>query len=299
MQITQNNPTVSIITPNYNQGQFIRESIESVVNQNYKHLDYIIIDGGSTDQSVEIIRKYGDTYPFIRWISEKDHGQADAINKGFKLAEGNIIAWLNADDAYLFPSVINDVVDLFQAKPGIDAIYGDVLIINGNNRLMKVQCTPSFHYGRLVRGCYIKQPALFFRRKILEEMHLNPRLEYALDYEFWLRMGKSYKLIHQPRLWAVDRNHPARKIISNRDLMSKESRYVANKYTRQRSKLQKLMEWVDYKIHVGLKSKICGFRKLLKLYNTKETLSLVLSIEFPRYHKVLWNQLFGRNENLY
>jgi len=222
-------PLVSIVTSSYNQGRFIEDTLLSVKNQDYPNIEHIVVDGESIDNTLEILRKYENEYN-LRFISESDKGQADAVNKGFKMANGEIIGWLNSDDAYFDTSVISNVVRAFYKYLDADLIYGDVIIISKNNLIMKVLCVKKFDYKYLQKTCYIYQPAVFFRRKIIDKYELDTRLNYAMDYEFWLRVGKEHKFQYINRMLAVDRRHEHRKTISGRDKMIKESILVSKEY---------------------------------------------------------------------
>ncbi len=156
-----NLPHVSIITPSYNQAQFLEETIRSVISQDYAGIEYIIIDGGSTDGSVEIIRQYASRV--AHWVSEPDQGQADAINKGFQRATGDIVTWLNADDVYVTRDAIRLVVMAFQAHPHADIVYGDAMTIDEQGYVRRVRLLPDFDPQLLLRTCYLVQPAVFLR----------------------------------------------------------------------------------------------------------------------------------------
>lgn len=187
-------PKLTIITPSYNQGAFIEQTIRSVLLQNYPNVEYIILDGGSTDQTIDILRKYA---PWISyWKSEKDGGQGAAINKGFKMASGDFYAWINSDDYYL-PSTLLKVITTFNNKK-VDFVYGYSYNFNTKTNTFSTlnKTAPILDY--FLRFCTIAQPACFWNanihKPIWEELHCS------LDYELWLRLvkGKSRKLIRQP-----------------------------------------------------------------------------------------------------
>ncbi len=183
-------PLVTIITPSYNQGEFIRQTIESVLSQDYLNLEYWVIDGGSTDDTVDILKSFGNK---IHWISKKDAGQADAINKGFALAKGEIIAWLNSDDFYE-RGAIKKVVNFFVAHDETDCVYGDMNFVDREGRHPKL-CTylSDFSLLRLLKYCYICQPAVFFRTKVVKKLgRMSNQYRYVFDYDYWLRMGESF-----------------------------------------------------------------------------------------------------------
>lgn len=293
------NPLVTVITPSLNQGDFIGDNLSSVMKQDYLNVEHLVFDGGSTDHSLEIIKKYAQKSPKIRWVSEPDNGQADAINKGFSIAQGDIVTWLNADDAYIYPDTLSQVCEQFDKNPDLDVLYGDVILINDENRLLKIQSTPPFNYQRLLYGCYIKQPALFFRREIIQTQVLDPVYEYALDYEFWLRIGKIFKFKHISQLWAVDRNHPGRKILAHRDLMHQESISVSDKYGLSSDSGRKILRWLDYKVNVGLRSRVLGLIELFGFYRNKDNQKTSLKLIWPPFLEVLQNQVWGKNKDLY
>ena len=184
---------ISIITPSFNQSQFLEEAILSVVNQDYDHIEYIIIDGGSTDGSLDIIRKYHDRLKC--WVSEPDSGQSEAINKGWKKATGDMIAWLNADDSYC--------TDAFSTVANIFAEYPDTILVHGAantyDQSFKDILFTSYPFDMdpydMIAGCggVTTQPSVFIRRSVLDEVgYLNPDLHYIMDWEYWIRIGFHY-----------------------------------------------------------------------------------------------------------
>jgi len=200
-------PKISIVTPSFNQGSFLEETIQSVLNQNYPNLEYIIIDGGSTDNSVEIIKKYENQLAY--WVSEKDRGQSHALNKGFKRATGEIIGWLNSDDTYL-PNCFNYVVKTFNKKPDVDMVYGDFILTDIKNNPLRVKREfNTFNFHRLIYKDFVGQPAAFFRCNILDRVgYLDETLRYSMDWEYFLRIGRQGKVIHIPGVLATYRLHP-------------------------------------------------------------------------------------------
>lgn len=229
MKQIEDTPLVSIITPSFNQGRFIEDTILSVKNQDYSDIEHIIMDGGSTDNTIEIIKKYEGTYN-MQWISEPDEGQSDAINKGFKMAKGELIAWINSDDGYFDVSAISSVVKFFDKYDDADVIYGDVVRINENNLILFIIKNRKFNYNYLKKTCSIWQPGAFFRRKIIDNFELDTSLDIAMDYDFWLRIGKKHGFQYINRIFAVDRIHKKRKIVERRDEMIKESVYLSKEY---------------------------------------------------------------------
>jgi glycosyltransferase involved in cell wall biosynthesis len=202
-------PRVTVVTPSYNQAEFLEATILSVLDQNYPNLEYIIIDGGSNDGSVDIIRKYEDRLSY--WISELDRGQTHAINKGWERSTGAILAYLNSDDLYL-PGAIADSVDLLQRHPETDLVYGSMQTIDEHGALLNRIRPGPFSLDRLARSCFIPQPTVFFRRSLLSQIGLlNESRRFCMDYECWLRAAKVTTPQWLDRFTASFRYHPASK----------------------------------------------------------------------------------------
>jgi hypothetical protein len=193
-------PLVSIVTPSFNQGRFVEEAILCIKNQNYPHIEHIIIDGGSTDETLDVIRRYEGTYS-LRWVSEPDEGQADALNKGFNLARGEILGWLNADDTYQ-PGAVRSAVAWLQSHPAVDLVYGHSNLIDESGEILYTNTTPKFSLEKLLYTNIIPQTAMFFRRRIVEEIGgVNPYLHYVLDWEFVLRIARNYRVQRVSAVW--------------------------------------------------------------------------------------------------
>ena len=200
---------VSIITPSFNQAKYLEDTIQSVLSQDYENLEYIIIDGASTDGSVEIIEKYTDKLTF--WISEKDSGQAEAINKGFSRATGEIVAWLNSDDYYL-PGIISAAVKTFQENPDVVLIYANMLAVNEHGQIINHLTYNQFTLEDLLCFQIIGQPAVFMRRDALEKAgYLSPTFHFLLDHHLWLRIALQGRILHLDETWATARYHPEAK----------------------------------------------------------------------------------------
>jgi glycosyltransferase involved in cell wall biosynthesis len=209
-------PLVSIITPSFNQARYLEATIQSVLSQNYTRLEYIIVDGGSTDGSVEIIKKYEGKLAW--WVSEKDQGQTDAINKGLAHAKGDILAWINSDDAYE-PNAISSAVDFLQAHPEIGLVYGDANYINEAGSVIGRFPAAQTDLVRLRRGyVHIPQQAAFFRADLWRAVGpLDPSFYFAMDYDLWIRLATRSQVKYIPQTWADFRLHTSGKTISADD----------------------------------------------------------------------------------
>jgi len=203
---------VSIITPSFNQARFLEETIRSVLDQDHTDLEYIIIDGGSTDGSQEIIKKYA--HRLVWWVSEKDGGQTDAINKGFARAKGDVLAWLNSDDTY-HPGAVSAALAFMQAHPEAGLVYGDTNFIDQNGRILGTFPAAQTDYKRLRRGyVHIPQQAAFFRADIWKQVGpLDPSFFFAMDYDLWVRIASVSPILYTHQLWANFRLHSQGKTV--------------------------------------------------------------------------------------
>ena len=216
MSTSSNLPKVSIITPSYNQGQFLEASILSVLEQDYPNLEYIVVDGGSKDKSVEIIRKYQDRLTW--WVSEKDKGHADALNKGFSRATGEILAWLNSDDIY-FPSAVSEAVSILTSHPKVGMVYGDAELIDDSGITVGQFASKQTNYRQMLRGSvHIPQATTFFRADLWRQVGpLDLSLFFSFDYDLWVKFAKVSEILYVPKRWAKFRIHEAGKTIVNDD----------------------------------------------------------------------------------
>lgn len=203
-------PKFSIVTPSLNQAEFIEENIKSILEQNYPNIEHIIIDGKSNDGTIKILKKYSH----LRWISEKDRGQSDALNKGFKLAKGEVIGWLNADDTYV-GNVLFKIAEVF-SNPDVNVVYGNGFEIDESGKQVRTIYSKGIDAGNMIKYWkwnyeYI-QPAFFFRRKVFDEIgYLDERLHYAMDYDFFIRLCKNFKLYYLDEPLANFRLHSTSK----------------------------------------------------------------------------------------
>jgi len=214
-------PSISIVTPTLNQAGFIGYTIDSVLNQGYPKLEYLVLDGGSIDGTQEILESYGDR---LSWCIEPDMRQSSAINQGWKNTSGEILAWINSDDFY-FPDILNRVGNYFQQHADVDMLYGECDYVDLGGRYLRPYPTQNFDYKSLLISTdnYIPQPAVFFRRRVLDEVgFLDEALDYVMDFEFWLRIGRFFTVMHIPDRLAALRLHTQAKSISRLDRFGNE-----------------------------------------------------------------------------
>ncbi len=200
-------PKISIVTPSYNQGRYLERTILSVLNQNYQNLEYIIIDGDSRDGSVEIIKKYERYLAY--WISERDKGQYDAINKGLSVATGDIIAWQNSDDLYL-PNTFAKVGKLFRENPLLDFVFGNMYLINCYDEILREMRFIPFSLEHLIYGGWnLSSQVTFWKRRLMDEIGPFRQLRLAGDFDWFIRLGKSAQNSrHRRDFWGCYRIHP-------------------------------------------------------------------------------------------
>jgi len=224
---------VSIVTPSFNQARFLEETIRSVALQDYRPIQHIIIDGGSTDGSVEILKRCSKEFEHgdysLEWVSEPDHGMPDALGKGFDRARGEILGWLNSDDVYFDRYAVTSAAAEFERHPQVDVVYGDVALISETSGLMMVWCFPNFDYKRALRGYIIPQPTVFLRRKIVSEHPIGSLRFVGIDHAYWLEIGRTNKFRHIHRLQAADRDHASRLSLTKHSQWTEEGRrYLAS-----------------------------------------------------------------------
>lgn len=216
-------PLVTIITPSFNQARFLEATIKSVLSQDYTRIEYMIVDGGSSDGSVDIIKKYASkgelTSPLLAWwVSEKDKGQTDAINKGFARANGEILAWINSDDTYE-PGAVSAAVRYLQDHPEVGMVYGDCNFINSDGRVIGKFGSAQTNYRLLRQGyAHIPQQTMFFRTDLWRQVGpLDPSFYFAMDYDLWTRIAARAEIKYVPQTWANFRLHTSGKTIAADD----------------------------------------------------------------------------------
>lgn len=266
-------PKISIVTPSYNQAQFLEETILSVLKQDYPNLEYIIMDGGSTDGSVDIIRKYEDKLAY--WVSKPDKGQADAIYRGFEKSTGEILGWINSDDYYL-PGAFNAVGRFFQLKPTTKFLVGNVLIVDSKGKFIYHKYNfPASFKKLLYGGCrWITQPGTFWRRELFFKVGgFDINLSFCFDYELFLRFAQRNRPRKIKKFLAAFRIHSNSKTNTIWHIKKKEDDIVHNKfsqyihhsaYVRFLSKLYELeAKWI-YELYYFLRKR--GRHNLLNYF---------------------------------
>ena len=203
---------VSIITPSYNQASYLEQTILSAIEQDYSPLEYLIVDGGSEDGSLEIIRKYAGRLAW--WVSEPDAGQAEAINKGLARARGEIVAWLNSDDL-LLPGAVARAVSALESNPELGMVFGDAISIDARSQPLNRLAFNDWGLPEFMRFRIICQPAAFMRKATLDRAgYLDPSFHYLLDHHLWIRLARLAPVEHIPAALAAARQHPEAKNVS-------------------------------------------------------------------------------------
>ena len=227
---------ISIVTPSYNQAKYLEDALLSVKEQGYPALEHIVMDGGSTDGSVDILRSYSSRpgWNHLRWKSEPDKGQSDALNKGFRLATGDVVGWLNSDDRYR-PDCFRAIASAFGQYADADVLYGDYTYIDENGRVWRIRREIEFNRFILLylHMLYVPTPSSFFRRRIFDEGNwINTKFHYAMDYEFILRLARhGYVFRHISALVADFRLHPESKTGAHADRQRAEHDAIGVTYS--------------------------------------------------------------------
>lgn len=222
-------PLVTIVTPSFNQGEFIEATIQSVLDQDYDKVEYIVVDGGSTDETLTILRKYESR---LTWISEPDQGQSDAINKGWRMASGDILAWLNSDDMYM-PGAVRAAVDTFLQSPHLGMVYGNARIIGRQGELLR-DFNPS-KFGNLWVKWFgsLPQPTTFFNADVIKQVGmLDIKLNYSMDHDLFLRVAQATPIVYLPRFQAIMRYYMGTKTSKNIMKNWQEKIVVLKRYNR-------------------------------------------------------------------
>jgi glycosyltransferase involved in cell wall biosynthesis len=212
-------PLVSIVTPSLNQGRYIEEAIVSVLEQDYPRIEHIVVDGGSTDETVDILSRYSH----LQWVSEPDRGQSAAINKGFRMAQGEVYSWLNADD-FLLPGAVAAAVEILVAT-GCALVHGGWRQVDSDGATIRDVAPVQFDQARQLEVANrVCQPGAFFTRDTYRAVGgVDESYRYAMDYEFWLKLGAKFEVRHVDRVQAAYRYHPASKSVGDYDAFGPET----------------------------------------------------------------------------
>ncbi len=301
----QKTPLVSIITPSYNQAEFLESAMLSVLNQNYPNLEYIVIDGNSTDGSQEIIQKYAGQ--LFWWLSENDDGQADAFNKGLQHANGKYIGWLNSDDL-LLSGCIQEAVSIFESNPELGFVFGDVQSINQNGDITNIMRYGDWQIADLMQFKIIGQPAVFMRRDLLEDVGgLDTSYHFLLDHQLWLNLSAKAPIKYSKRLWAAARFHASAKNVALASKFGKEA-YRLVEWMQTNPEFQPYFKQNQKKILAGAHR--MNARYLLDGGDYQETrkvywkgLTTHLPTVLPEWHRFLYSIFapfgFEKLKNLY
>ena len=225
--VTINLPLVSIVTPSFNQGEYIEETIQSILDQDYPNIEHIVIDGASTDGTVSMLKRYDRT---ISWLSEPDRGQSDAINKGFRRARGDILTWLCADDVYERNTVAK-IVKHFEEHSSTDMVYGECLYIDSTGETIGKYPSRDFDIAALLPFGFIPQPTVFMRKSVLDRVGLvDTDLHFAMDLDLWVRIAMGGRVDFIPEILARYRLHDGTKTVSSREAFEREGIRVKERY---------------------------------------------------------------------
>jgi glycosyltransferase involved in cell wall biosynthesis len=282
-------PLVSVVTPSYNMGRFIEETIRSVLSQDYPRIEYIVMDGGSCDGTLEILEKYRDR---LQFQSQPDHGAADAIHRGFGLSKGSILAWLSADDTYLAGAVSAAVAALAQA-PEVGVVYGDASWVDESGKVIGLYPTRAFDPKLLQEVCFLCQPATFIRREAYEKAGgLDRELVTCFDYELWMRISRLYPIAKVDRLLATSRMHAGNMTMGRRRVVFSEACHILSRHYGYVP-----FQWIyDYAIYLVQKQNVYPAPFSVRAY----LLSLILGMRFdlrqlPRFLRE-WFTALGVSE---
>jgi glycosyltransferase involved in cell wall biosynthesis len=253
--------SISVITPSFQQGKFIERTVQSVINQQIVGIEYLVCDGGSEDETLSILQKYSDV---LSWISEPDKGQADAVNKGLAMTQGDIIAWINSDDIY-YPQALKRILDFFETNPRISVVYGQADWIDEFDNVIAPYPIRSWNYTELTKECYLCQPAVFFRRSLIERLgNLNIDLQYCMDYELWLRYGQTVSFAYLPVKLAGSRLYASNKTFAGRLAAHHEANYML-KETLGYSTQHWIFEYSKLQVEDSVGSDAANFIVVIKL----------------------------------
>lgn len=283
-------PLFSIITPSFNQADYLEATLQSVLGQDYPHLEYMVVDGGSTDGSVAIIKKYADRLTW--WVSETDRGQAEAINKGFARAQGELVGWINSDDLFL-PGTLSKVAQAFTENPLVTMVFGDVISINERGETINIMRYGNWGLDELLAFNIIGQPAVFFRRTALETAgYLDLSYHLLLDHQLWLRLVQTGKMFYLPHPLAAARFHAQAKNVAQAARFGQEAYRIvdwiaaqpglAERYARLRRKI-----WAGAH-RINARYLLDGGQNRAALRAYGQSLSAHPPTALPEWHRMLY-----------
>jgi glycosyltransferase involved in cell wall biosynthesis len=253
------NLKISVVTCCYNHARFLEQTIKSVLNQRYPNLEYIIIDGGSTDGSEQIIRRYSTELSY--WVSEPDEGQTDALMKGFERASGDVLCWLCSDDLHE-PWTLHEVGQFFSENPDARIVYGDSSWIDAEDRVIGPKKEHRFNrFIWMYDHNFIPQPSTFWKRDLyLQVGGLDKTFDVAMDADLWMRFAEITKIHHVPRPWSRMRYYPEQKVRKLLQRARQEDRRIRERYTSARS------EWIYLALHICAKMMRVGWKVITHRY---------------------------------
>jgi glycosyltransferase involved in cell wall biosynthesis len=278
-------PLVSVLTPSFNQARWLEDNLRSVRCQTYQNVEHIVMDGGSDDDSRALLEDAG---PRVRWKSEPDRGQSHALNKAFAESTGEIIGWVNSDDAYFDCRVLEDVVGFFNRNPRTDVLYGHAASVNADGRILHYYWAPPFRVQLLRLYDYIVQPAVFCRRRALGDGLVDESLEFAMDYELWLRLAQHRKFARFDRVIAIDRVQPERKCLTFPQLGISETQRLGGEYGAMTSSAARTLAAVHH-IYCRLR----GVQLAVASHG-----ELAFSGDQDRRSAILWRQVATRRSTM-
>jgi glycosyltransferase involved in cell wall biosynthesis len=224
-------PTLSVVTPAYNQAAFLRDTIESVLSQDYPNIEYIVLDDGSTDETARILAEYGDRF---RWETQPNMGQTATINKGWSLTSGEIITWLNSDDTFYNSSSVREGIEYLIEHPDVGIVFGDSMYTEADGtEIEPTRPIRDFSYKKMVLTCEnsISQPSAFIRRAVIEKVgELDPKYYYFMDWDLWIRAGIYFGIEHVDAIWSTYRLHDDSKTVSQSRKAAPELEYMYEKF---------------------------------------------------------------------
>ena len=282
-------PLVTVVTPSYNQGQFIRATIESILSQDYPRIEYIIMDGGSTDETASVVKDYASRLTFI---SEKDRGQSHAINKGFLMARGSILGWLNSDDLYL-PGCIRTAVAAFHRNPAAGAVYGEGYLIDHSGKTTsRFPCTEAFDLWKLTYlSDYILQQTLFFGKDVLDDVgYLDEDLHYTMDWDLLIRIGMKYHLQYIPEFMGCLREYPEAKSFAGGKRRIRELHDMLRRHTHMRIPPGSIIYGLDTYHRIWCERIERFFTPKLKPASSKLQAAIRMAAELIIGHTVAYSQ---------